>query len=278
VLLRIEDLDRARVRPGSVERCLADLEWLGLDWDGEALLQSGDTRAMEAACADLERRGLAYPCVCTRSEISALSAPHGGDDEARYPGTCRGRFESRQHAERASGRSAGVRARIPPGELEIRDGFAAARSFDVARESGDLLIRRRDGGFAYQLAVAVDDARTGVTEIVRGDDLLPSAARQWHLQEMLGLPHPSWFHVPLVVDEAGERLAKRRESLSLAALREQHVDPRAVVAWVANVSGSAAPQRTGAAELLASFDLARVPHSPVVLRPENVEALLHARR
>ncbi|MEO6709018.1 MAG: tRNA glutamyl-Q(34) synthetase GluQRS, partial [Planctomycetota bacterium] len=223
IVLRIEDLDATRVREGSVEATIEDLRWLGLDWDGEPLLQSRDTRAMEDACQSLLERGLAYPCICTRGEIEALSAPHAGEVEQRYAGTCRGRFASMEAARQATGRDPALRLRVPEGAIEIEDGVCGAREFDVAREVGDIVLRRRDGAFAYQLAVAVDDARQGVNEVVRGEDLLPSAARQWHVQELLHLPHPSWWHVPLVVDEQGERLAKRRDSITIASLRDEGV-------------------------------------------------------
>ncbi len=208
VLLRIEDLDRQRVKPGAVDELLRDLEWLGLDWDEGPLLQTADTSAMQAAVERLLEAGLAYPCTCSRSDIErALGAPHASDGETRYAGTCRGRYASPEDARSASGGAPGIRLRVPGGPLEIEDGFAGTARIDVQREVGDFLLGRRDGSFAYQLAVVVDDARSGVNEVLRGDDLLPSAARQWHLQHALGLPHPAWFHVPLVVDESGRRLA-----------------------------------------------------------------------
>jgi glutamyl-tRNA synthetase len=263
VLLRIEDLDRERVKPGALEACLADLEWLGLDWDDPPLVQSRDTGALERALEQLLARGLAYPCVCSRREL-ALSAPHVGEGETRYPGTCRGRFATRAEAERATGRAAGVRLRVPPGRIALDDGFAGPFEQDVDAECGDFLIARRDGAFAYQLAVVVDDARQGVTEVLRGQDLLPSSARQWLLQEALDLPHPRWFHVPLVVDASGERLAKRRGSTTLAALRSSGVDARRVVQWVAQTAGIACDEPVAAAELVARFELERVPRVAVV--------------
>jgi glutamyl-tRNA synthetase len=275
VILRIEDLDRARCKAELVETCLRDLEWLGLDWDGEPILQSRDTSAMQGACEELLRSGKAYPCVCSRAEIAALSAPHSEHDEPRYPGTCRGRFATREEAQRATGKPAGVRLAIPPGPVAIRDGVLGEATYDVAAETGDLLIQRRDGAFAYQLAVVVDDARQGISEIVRGADLLPSAARQWHVQELLELPHPCWFHVPLVVAEDGERLAKRRGSMALAELRAAGFDPRAVVAWAARSSGQLDPTARNAnlvrpEELLATFDIARVPRESVTVREDEL--------
>lgn len=277
VLLRIEDLDVERTKPGMREACLRDLEWLGLDWDGEPLMQSADTRAMAAACDALVARGEAYPCTCTRAEIAQLSAPHAGEDEPRYPGTCAGRWGSIAEAEAATGRKPLLRLDVSPGEVEVRDAFCGVHRFDVAATIGDFPIRRRDGAFAYQLAVVVDDARTGVTEVVRGDDLLPSAARQSLLQARLGLAHPTWVHVPLVVGAGGERLAKRAGALALAALREEGVDPRAIVAWAARASGQETSERATPAEIAARFDLQRVPHAPVRLDPATLDALRAAR-
>lgn len=277
ILMRMEDLDQARVRPGMVETALRDLEWLGLDWDGPVELQSAGLERIRAAASGLLDRGLAYPCVCTRGELRAASAPHAGEGEPRYPGTCRGRFDSLETAERQSGRAAGVRFRVPPGEIEIRDGFARALAVDVEAEVGDFLVGRRDGTPAYQLAVVVDDARQGVTEVLRGDDLMPSTARQWHLQHALGLPHPQWFHVPLVVDADGRRLAKRSDDLGLAELREAGVDARAVVSWAARSAGLEVPERASAGDALRVFDLARLPHEPVRLDADALSRLKEAR-
>lgn len=262
VLLRLEDLDRERVKPGMVEECLATLTWLGLDWDGPVLVQSQEPGPGRAALAELVARGLAYGCDCSRRDIErAASAPHAEDGELRYPGTCR----TRGLLEARDGRALGVRFRVPEGEVELEDGFVGAHRSDVARDCGDFLLARRDGTLAYQLAVVVDDARTGVTEVVRGADLLSSAARQLLLQRALGLPSPRWYHVPLVLEADGRRLAKRSGALALAELRARGVDGRAVVAWAAASAGLAVPERVGAAEVLAHFDLTRVPRTPVRL-------------
>lgn len=273
IVLRIEDLDVTRLREGSVAATIEDLRWLGLDWDGDPLLQSSDTVAMETACAGLLARGAAYACVCTRGEIRALSAPHADEEEPRYPGTCRGKFDSLEHARRVSGREPALRLCVPEGELEITDGICGPRPFNVARDVGDIVLRRRDGAFAYQLAVVVDDARQGVNEVVRGDDLLPSAARQWHVQRLLWLPRPRWWHVPLVQDEDGVRLAKRRDSTSLAELRAEGVDPRAIVAWAARTCGLEPGRGASASDLAAEFSMDRVPRGAVRLRAQDLAGL-----
>jgi glutamyl-tRNA synthetase len=271
IVLRLEDLDRTRVRPEASAACLRDLEWLGLDWDGEPCVQSRDTSAYEAALARLAAAGATYACACSRQDIlRALSAPHAGEGELRYPGTCRARGWT---AETSGGRALAVRLRVPAGGVELEDGIAGPFRCDVQDEVGDFLLASRDGFFAYQLAVVIDDARAGVTEVLRGDDLLPSAARQWHLQRALGLAHPRWFHAPLVVDEHGRRLAKRAGALSLAALREAGVDPRALVAWVARSAGQDCAERCTARELAATFSLARLPRMPARFGPAELEHL-----
>lgn len=278
IVLRIEDLDEVRARPEVIATTLEDLTWLGLDWDGPVELQSEGVARIQAAAEQLLAQGLAYACVCSRGEIrAAQSAPQQGDAEPRYPGTCRGRFASLDRAEAALGRPAGVRFAVPDEEVVVVDGIAGTVRHNVQHEVGDFLIARRDKAPAYQLAVVVDDARQGVTEVVRGDDLLPSAARQHLLQRALGFPHPRWRHVPLVVDGSGARLAKRRGDLSLAELRARGVDPRSIVGWAARSAGIPAPDRATAAELTPLFEWAKVPRAPVVLGPDELLALQQGR-
>lgn len=277
MVMRMEDLDAPRVQTSMIDAALADLEWLGLDWDGPVVLQSAGMEHLRAAVASLAERGLAYACVCTRGDLRAASAPQQGDGEVRYPGTCRGRFASKDEAERTTGRAAGLRFVVPDGAVEIDDAVAGRARFDVHAEVGDFLIETKSGVPSYQLAVVVDDARQGVTEVLRGDDLLPSAARQWHLQRALELPHPAWVHVPLVVDAEGRRLAKRADDLALAGLREGGTDPRAVVAWAAKSAGLDVPARVTAREVVDGFSLERLPHTPLRVGPHTIAALVEAR-
>ena len=278
LLMRLEDLDGPRADPRFSDAALSDLEWLGLDWDGAALVQSSQLPRLNRAVNELMEAGKAYPCVCSRGDIrSAQSAPQGDATEPRYPGTCRGRYRSFAEAEQVSGRPAGARLIVPEGELTIVDRVAGISHWNVARDVGDFLIAKRDKAPAYQLAVVVDDAAQGVTEVLRGDDLLASAARQWHVQNALGLPHPSWFHVPLVTDESGRRLAKREADLSLAELRAGGSDPRAIVAWVATQVGVHIAPRVTPAEVTPYFDLSRLPHEPVRLDAATLSALKSAR-
>ncbi|MEM1451431.1 MAG: tRNA glutamyl-Q(34) synthetase GluQRS [Planctomycetota bacterium] len=267
VVVRIEDLDATRVKPGAVDLVLEDLAWLGLDWDGEPLLQSTRKDAHDAAIADLAGRGLAYPCICTRREIEeAASAPHADGGETPYPGTCSGRFASAEEARARSGRDPAMRLRVPTGSVEVVDGVLGTVDVDVAAAAGDFVIARKDGSAAYQLATPLDDAFQGVTEVVRGDDLVPSAARQHLVCEALGLDVPAQFHVPLVHEADGRRLAKRAGSLSLQELRAAGARSEEVVLWAARVSGlGGAECPAPAAAWLDGFRWERVPTERVLL-------------
>lgn len=257
-----------------IDAARTDLEWLGLDWDGAVSVQSEGLDRMVTAIERLVASGHAYACVCSRADVrQAQSAPQQGVEEIRYPGTCRGRFSSPHEAEARTGRAAGIRFRVPEGAVRFEDCLHGSCVFDVARDVGDFLIARRSGAPAYQLGVVVDDAAQGITDIVRGDDLLPSTARQYLLQDALQVPHPTWTHVPLVVDASGKRLAKRTDALSLAALRGHSVDPRSVVRWAACTCGLIAEQRVTAAEMVPFFRLAALPREPVIVPPDIVDAL-----
>jgi glutamyl-tRNA synthetase len=274
LLLRLEDLDGERSKPEFLTAAERDLEWLGLDWDGVASVQSDGLERLFAAAHGLLERGLAYACTCTRHELrESQGAPQLGVSEPRYLGTCRGRYAGLADAGRASGRRAGIRLLVPEGVTHFEDELCGAQAFDVQAEIGDFLIARRDGVPSYQLAVVVDDAAQGVSEVVRGDDLLPSTARQWLLQRALELPHPRWAHVPLVVDEQGRRLAKRAGDLGLAELRARGVDPRRIVAWAARSAGFSLGERATARELVPEFSWARVRRRPVVLSAADLGML-----
>ena len=235
VVLRIDDLDPQRTVPGSADRILEDLSWLGLDWDGAPLYQSTRTKAYESALGRLERQGALYPCVCTRKEIaSAVSAPHDTDGERPYPGTC---LRDPSRADQAPAGSKALRYRVVRGPIGWRDRLMGPVEVDVARTAGDFVVARRDGVASYQLATAVDDAYQGVTEVVRGEDLMPSAARQMLLARDLGLTIPEQAHVRLVVDHRGERLAKRDGAVTLGELRRAGVTPERICQWAARSAG-----------------------------------------
>ncbi len=281
-LMRVEDLDGPRVRSGLEARILDELRWLGLDWDegpdvsgARGPYRQSERRARyEAAFTELKAAGLVYPCFCSRAEIAAASqAPHGaGEEGSRYPGTCRG-LGAREIAARSARRPPAWRFRVPEGLVGFEDGVHGHCAFDVAREVGDFVVARADGVPAYQLAVVVDDASMGVEEVVRGDDLLSSTARQLLLYGALGLAAPRFTHVPLVMGADGARLAKRHGAVSLGELRQQGADPRAVTGLLAALSGLV----TGPVhprELVKRFAMARVPARAVALRREMLEGLL----
>jgi glutamyl-tRNA synthetase len=279
----VEDLDAPRVRPGLEGRILAELRWLGLDWDegpdvgGPAgpYRQSARAATYGAAVERLRASGLAYPCFCSRSEIAAASrAPHGpGDDGPRYPGTCRD-LSPQEVGRRSERRRPAWRLRVEPGPVVFEDGVHGPKSFDVAGTVGDFVVMRADGVAAYQLACAVDDVAMGVTDVVRGDDLLPSTARQILVQVALGLRPPRFAHVPLVVGEDGGRLAKRHGALSLGDLVERGADPGAVAGLLAELSGLAPPgARLHPRDLVDGFSLARVPREPAVLRADRIAGI-----
>ena len=263
LLLRVEDIDGPRIKSGAVHATLEDLRWLGLDWDGEPLLQSERFAQHRAAAERLVLAGLAYPCVCTRKEVEeAASAPHeGGEHEPVYPGTCRGRFTSLAEAEAATGRAAALRFIVDVDAVPFVDRFAGPQP---GRIRGDFVVAKRDGLPAYQLAVVVDDAAQGVTEVLRADDLLPSTPRQLLLYRALGLREPQFAHVPLVVGGDGLRLAKRHGDTSLRHLRDRGVAADAVVGFLAATLGlRPRGARCVPAELLPGFELATVPRGQV---------------
>lgn len=262
LLLRIEDIDGPRIKAGATEQTIEDLRWLGLDWDGEVFVQSSRQVLYRAACQRLFDMKLAYPCVCSRKEVDgAASAPHESavgvaSDGPIYPGTCRGRFASLEDAKQQTGREASLRFRVDHDQIPFVDGFRGPQSGAIA---GDFVVQKRDGGPAYQLAVVVDDAAQEVNEVLRADDLLPSTPRQLLLYRALGLPEPTFTHVPLVVGHDGLRLAKRHGDTSLRHFRNQGVSAATLLGYLAVLLGLRTKLTpTTAQELLAGFDLAKL--------------------
>ena len=241
-LLRVEDLDTPRVIRGARARIEEDLLWLGLNWDEEPVQQSARGSLYERAVATLSARGLVYPCDCSRAELArTASAPHEGE-EAVYPGFCRERDPARPMK-----RPPALRVRVPRERVAYDDGAIGRVTQDLAREVGDFVLRRGDGVFAYQLAVVVDDAAMGVTDVVRGADLVGSTPRQIWLARALGLTPPAYLHVPLVVAPDGTRLEKRTRGATVRALRNAGVSAPAIVGALSHglgLSPSRAPAST----------------------------------
>lgn len=258
MLLRIEDLDPDRSRREYIDALRDDLNWLGLTCDEEMPLQSTRAARYAEAFAQLPT----YPCYCSRNELHDASAPHASDGKRIYAGTCRNLTEAEQ---KAKTRAPAWRVRVPDTEICFTDGVFGIRRENLASECGDFIVRRSDGVYAYQLAVVCDDADGGVTEVVRGCDLLDSTPRQIWLYQTLGLPVPRFYHVPLLVAPDGKRLSKREESLDMAHLRERYRPEELIgmLACFANLAETAAPR--SAAELIAGFSWDRIGKEPIVI-------------
>lgn len=265
-ILRIEDLDPQRSRMEHARMIEDDLHWLCLDWDeggivgrGEAgpYMQSLRGDIYERCLERLEATGYTYPCFCTRADIMATQAPHQSDGRIIYAGTCRPAVMPSVSA--AVARPHATRLFVPDRDILFNDMVFGCQSVNLSTHCGDFILRRADGAWAYQLAVVVDDALMGVTEVVRGSDLLLSTAQQLYLYDLLGLKAPQFAHVPLVCNAEGRRLSKRDSSLSMAAIRERST-PRQVIGRLAALAGLL-PEGEEAApgELVDLFDWGKIP-------------------
>ncbi len=271
ILLRIEDLDGPRIKRGADRQAVDDLRWLGLDWDDESSRQSTRTDVYGAAAHTLLESRRAYPCICTRSEIAqAASAPHADDGAAVYPGTCWGKFADMAEARAAAGREPAVRFHMPDETFDFEDRFCGHRRFDLARELGDFVILKGDGTAAYQLAVVIDDAEAGVTDIIRGDDLIDSTPRQVLLYRALGLADrlPAYWHLPLVVGTDGKRLAKRHGDTRISYYRERGVRAERMLGLLARWCGIAVDE-IDLQQFTEQFDVLNVLKDRIVFTPED---------
>ena len=291
VILRMEDLDHPKHKSGAEAQAIADLRWLGFDWD-EEYVQSERRGIYAEALARLCAQGLAYPCVCSRRDVEAAqSAPHEGE-QLRYLGTCRGRFATWAEAVAFMNSATGGTPVVPvPGtggtpvvpvsgtgripcwrfrtregaRVAFEDGFAGHYEMDVWEKLGDFPLARDEKGAGYALAVTVDDAAMGVTEVVRGDDLLPATPPQVLLYQALGFPVPVFFHVPLVVGPDGRRLAKRHGDTRMASFREAGISPERLIGFLARSLGLIENERPiGLRSLIGLLDPARIPRGPLV--------------
>ena len=250
LVLRMEDLDTQRTSDEFANILRDDLLWLGLDWDKETSPQSQRSEIYQQYFQQLEQMGLLYPCYCTRSQLHSVNAPHLSDGTYVYAGTCRDLTESQRAA---FDRKPAWRVKVPDREWVVEDMAQGIYRENLSTDCGDFVVRRADGVFVYQLAVTIDDALAGVTEVVRGQDLLSSAPRQMYLQSLFDFPHPAYGHVPMLLAADGRRLSKRDKDLDLGYLR-QHKTPEQLLGALAFCAGLIpSNQPISAKELAAEF-------------------------
>ena len=247
LVLRMEDLDTQRTSQAYADLLRQDLKWLGLDWDEETAPQSQRSEAYDGYFRQLQEKGLLYPCYCTRSQLHNVNAPHLSDGTYVYAGTCRDLKTP------PAGRLPSWRVRVPDKEYALVDLAQGSFRQNLTTDCGDFVVRRADGVYVYQLAVTVDDGEAGVTEVVRGMDLLGSAPRQMYLQELFGFPHPTYAHVPMLLAADGRRLSKRDRDLDLRELQKR-MSPEKLLGQLAHAAGIIdKPQAVSARELIGEF-------------------------
>ena len=257
MVLRMEDLDTQRTRPEYAETLRQDLRWLGLDWDVETQPQSQRSGVYDRYFEQLRDQGLLYPCYCTRAQLHSVNAPHACDGTYIYPGTCRNLTQAPE------GRVPSWRLAVPDREYGFEDLLQGPYIQNLQEGCGDFVVRRGDGMYVYQLAVTVDDGEAGVTEVVRGMDLLSSSPRQMYLQELFGFPTPVYGHVPLLLSPDGRRLSKRDRDLDLGYLRD-HTTAEAVLGSLAYAAGLLEnPQSISARELVGEFCWKKLGKDPI---------------
>ena len=261
-LLRIEDIDPQRSKQEYAELIMDDLHWLGLDWDEGPYYQSERGDIYEHYLKQLTDNGLTYPCYCTRADILATQAPHESDGRVVYKGTCR------NLAPGVKTGPAAIRMKVPSegkGILSFTDGHYGMQTIDLTTHCGDFIVRRKDGAWAYQLAVVVDDALMGINEVVRGCDLLLSSPQQIYLAQQLGFAPPHFTHLPLLCNKQGQRLSKRDQSLDMAALRTSNT-PEEIIGMLAHAAGlQQSNEPITAQELIGEFSWDKIPTNNIIM-------------
>ena len=264
MVLRMEDLDTQRTSAEFAETLREDLKWLGLDYDWEQHPQSQRSPVYDRYFEQLREMGLLYPCYCTRSQLHGVNAPHLSDGTYVYPGTCRDLKDPPR------GRLPSWRVMVPDKVWTLEDKVQGHYELNLSTECGDMVVRRADGVYVYQLAVTVDDGEAGVTEVVRGMDLLSSAPRQMYLQDLFGFPHPEYGHVPMLLAPDGRRLSKRDRDLDLGELR-RHITAEKLLGILANSAGLIDRQEPiSARELAAEFSWETLKGDAIYLNSENI--------
>ena len=267
LVLRMEDLDTQRTSAEFAQILREDLLWLGLDWDEETQPQSQRSRIYQEYFEKLEAMGLLYPCYCTRSQLHSVNAPHLSDGTYVYAGTCRGLTAAQREA---FGRAPAWRVQVPDRIWTVEDLVQGTYEENLATHCGDFVVRRADGVYVYQLAVTVDDALAGVTQVVRGMDLLSSAPRQMYLQSLLGFPHPEYAHVPMLLAPDGRRLSKRDKDLDLGYLRG-HTAPEQLIGALACSAGlTDTPAPISAKELSEIFSWKKIGKDAIYLDAQSL--------
>ena len=262
LVLRMEDLDTQRTSEENAKVLREDMLWLGLDWDVETPPQSQRSPVYDRYFDILKEKGLLYPCYCTRSQLHNVNAPHQSDGTYVYPGTCRDLTSQEQAAFQ---RNPAWRVKVPEEIWQVNDLGQGLFTQNLATQCGDFVVRRADGVYVYQLAVTVDDGEAGVTEVVRGMDLLGSAPRQMYLQSLFGFQHPEYGHVPMLLAQDGRRLSKRDKDLDLGVLR-QHISPEALIGTLAFSAGLIPKNEPiSAKELATVFDWSKLQKEAIYL-------------
>lgn len=271
LILRIEDIDSPRVKPEATQQIYDDLRWLGLEWDEGPVVQTERLAIYEEYLRCLQQHELVYPCTCTRTDIlAAASAPHLEHEGPAYPGTCAGRTVSDA---KTLDRPYAWRFRIDDAP-SFEDGFLGETFSDIRKVGGDFVVWKAANAPAYQLAVVVDDALQGITEVVRGDDLVPSTPRQILLYRAFGWEIPRFIHVPLVVGPDGGRLAKRHGEARISSFRERGMAPEKLLGWLAWSCGwLEKPEPIRAGELIPLFDLRKIPRGQWVLTADELSRI-----
>ena len=267
-VLRIEDIDPGRSRQEFADKIMDDLEWLGLTWDGEVTYQSKRQDIYEHYFELLQKENLLYPCFCTRADLLATQAPHESDGRVVYKGTCR----DLNPADYPQGITPAWRMRVPDETIETTDGHYGTYRVHLPTEIGDFIVRRKDGAFAYQLVVVVDDLMTGITEVVRGRDLLLSTPQQLFMARILRdlekeeiFPQVNYIHFPLLINEAGQRLSKRDKSLNMGVLRKQH-SAKEIIGKIAHLAGlTPTPSPIAPQDLLLAFSWDNIPVEDIIV-------------
>ena len=261
-ILRMEDLDTLRTKAEYAELLRDDLRWLGLSWDLETDAQSTRSAVYDRYFEALREKELLFPCYCTRSQLHNVNAPHLSDGTYVYAGTCRNLTEEQRSAQK---RLPSWRVMVPDREYEFTDLVQGHYRENLLTDCGDFVVRRADGVYVYQLAVTVDDGESGVTEVVRGWDLLGSAPRQMYLQELFGFEHPEYAHIPMLMAPEGRRLSKRDQDLDMGALR-QRLKPEELIGVLAHAAGLTDDAKPiSAVELATVFDWKKIGGKEIVV-------------